>query len=57
MNSLIQQVRTAQVRAGEDAVLPNLQSLGLVPKLKHEVAVVQTIEAASARHLNEMRAP
>ncbi|MBV7457347.1 hypothetical protein KW843_22900 [Acidovorax sp. sif1233] len=30
MNSLIQQVRTAQVRAGEDAVLANLRSLGLV---------------------------
>ena len=40
MSGLIAQVRAAQVRAGEDVVLANLQRQGLAPKVDRESEAV-----------------
>ncbi len=50
MSSLLAQIRTAQVRAGEDAVMAHLQSIGLAvpaPQADRDVLQFMTAHAGS----------
>lgn len=57
MSDLIQQIRSAQARAGEDAVIANLQSMGLARAERDApVALAASIAAqAQTRELNNLR--
>ena len=57
MSQLLQQIRAAQIRAGEDAVIANLQSMGLARAERDApVALAASIAAqAQTRELNTLR--
>lgn len=57
MSPLLQQIRAAQIRAGEDAVIANLQSMGLARAERDApVALAASIAAqAQTRELNALR--
>ena len=57
MSQLLQQIRAAQIRAGEDAVIANLQSMGLARAERDApTALAASITAqAQTRELNNLR--
>ena len=57
MSPLLQQIRAAQIRAGEDAVIANLQSMGLARAERDApTALAASITAqAQTRELNNLR--
>ena len=57
MSQLLQQIRAAQIRAGEDAVIANLQSMGLARAERDApMALAASIAAqAQTRELNNLR--
>ena len=57
MSQLLQQIRAAQIRAGEDAVIANLQSMGFTrAEWDAPVALAASIAAqAQTRELNTLR--
>ena len=46
MSQLLQQIRAAQIRAGEDAVIANLQSMGLARTERDRPAALTASQAA-----------
>lgn len=57
MSQLLQQIRAAQIRAGEDAVIANLQSMGLARAERDAPTALAASIAAQAqtRELNTLR--
>ena len=57
MSQLLQQIRAAQIRAGEDAVIANLQSMGLARTERDAPTALAASIAAQAqtRELNTLR--
>lgn len=57
MSQLLQQIRAAQIRAGEDAVIANLQSMGLARAERDAPTALAASIAAQAqtRELNALR--
>lgn len=48
MSQLLQQIRSAQIRAGEDAVIANLQSMGLARTERDRPSALAASEASHA---------
>ena len=53
MSQLLQQIRAAQIRAGEDAVIANLQSMGLARTERDRPAALAASEASQAKAKRE----